>query len=346
MSTPPSSQEQFTAPVYNFSLEGGDFQVSLASQGTAPSPASNAVIFQGPDVEIAVTAGGEDPLQAVVAVNESGRWVTLDRTMKDLQRLGRFFQQNRSQVTTFFKVIGSMVGVAGADDAGNYILQGTALSDMAHNLHSAIDLLKRGDSNWLMVRDMGRFLAQAAGLAAGIYGVAAKADPDAARWAAAVTTAAAVVGTGKTGMEERKDNLQKMGLHPGVDVEGVRGETGQSVPLQYRGSGSTDLSPVSSGVATGITTPGISRGSTFITGTPPGILRGDTFNRHLEPMPEVPESAANPIPSSFNPGDPDSLINAPRVGGSRTFPQSDDVTTRASVRSQNHTGPHTNRRAK
>ncbi|MEU9413135.1 hypothetical protein AB0E08_46625 [Streptomyces sp. NPDC048281] len=312
----------------------------------------NTVIFQNQEGdEFAVTAAGGNPLRATVSVNDgNGNWVTLDGMKKDLKRCGDFVQKYRPEITALakaggfsFVAMGLAVENYGAPETGQamqkfgaYVNNATALSDVAHFLHSAIRIYQEDGLTRLAVWDMGKVVFQAGGLGAGFASIALK-DDAVTQITNSITAAAAAAATGKTGLEEKKANRDNAQVRvPGayVDPDHLTVRLGHSIPLQPGSSHTVSRTP-SSAVAT-LADSSIANSS--FEPAPGGVLRRTTFSSALGPTPEASETPTNPIQSAYNPGRRDSPTNVPRGGESATGGRP--------VPSQNSSAANTTRRAK
>ncbi|MFB7496411.1 hypothetical protein ACFC09_17280 [Streptomyces sp. NPDC056161] len=381
MPTPSSSQEEFAVPVRRISWgsrgpNSNDDTFSLEELGTVPVPGRlsrpGTVVFQDDQKrQFAFTPVDVKSHQATVSVNDgNGGWVSLDGVKADLKRFGEFIQKNRSPITTGVKVLGFGLVAAGAvvkdngapvtgeslQDAGNYVNNATAASDIFHYLNSAIKTIKENGLTWGVAKDLTKAVLQTGSLGVGFAGIALKDNDTLTEAATPIVAAAAAVATGPTAQEEMKKTKRDiMGEHPEAFLEGGRLREARSMTL----GGHTDSDSVSyvprSGDMSRVGS-GMTDGTSRSTGSDPspGLqpARRTTFNRTLEPTPEVPETQnqapipTNPISSAYNPGRPDSLASMSALSRdrSKTFaPSGSASTTGRPAAQRNHSASETAR---
>ncbi|MES4886342.1 hypothetical protein ABVB69_38790 [Streptomyces sp. NPDC000349] len=302
--------------------------------GALSSPGT--VVFQDPqNRQFAYTPGGENSGQATVSVNDGkGNWVSLDMKA-DLKRLGEFIQKNRSPITTAIKFLGFSLVAAGAvvkdrgapatgaslQDAGNYVNNATAASDIAHYLHSAIQTIRKDGLTWWVVKDLTKAVVQTASLGAGVASVALS-EETLTQAAAPITAAAAAVATGQTGQEAKEETRKSvMGQYPDAFLGQGDLQQGPSIPL----GGRTDSNTVSliSEPPSGNMSRAATLHSTSSQPIPGQLARRPTSVRPLGTTHEVdetrnPSSPTNPISSAYNLAD----IPAQSEGTSKTLAHS------------------------
>ncbi|MFL4909240.1 hypothetical protein ACJ6WF_40125 [Streptomyces sp. MMS24-I2-30] len=324
--------------------------------GTIPVPGRlsrpGTVVFQDDqNRQFAFTPEDKNSDGAIVSVSDgNGGWVSLDNMKADLKRFGEFIQQNRSPITTGIKVLGFGLVAAGAvvkdngapvtgeslQDAGNYVNNATAASDIAHYLHSAIKTIRENGLTWGVAKDLAKVVFQTSSLGVGFASIALK-DDTITQAATPITAAAAAVATGPTAQEEMKKTKHEIsGKHPDAFLEGGRLREAPSMTLGHlTDSDSLSYFPPSGGMSRAGT--GMTEGTSRSTGSEllPGQLARRTTYSRLEPTPEVPETQnhtstpINPISPAYNPGHPDSLagISALSRDKSKTFAHSDNAST-------------------
>ncbi|MEU6201629.1 hypothetical protein [Streptomyces sp. NPDC047061] len=265
-----------------------------------PDPAADGGTgLSGDQVAVGIDAGQAG--SALAVADGRGSWTV------HMAKAGKWIAENRSQVTTNFKVAagllmaaGLLTKAAGADGTGealelaaSIMTLTTAGSDVASYGRSALKLFKVGGVTMVSVTDLGKAVGQLVGLGAGVAGaVLSSVDPTSNVAQAVVVGAAATAyyATGPTGLQAQEEliNGQRLAYYfPGAHI--IDGE----------------LHPLPSRATTGVLSPpgGSTQVSRTNTGFNPQVRRtqttltGGTNGSAALPAIAEPSQPAAPSPS-------------------------------------------------